>query len=213
MVAHHVIRRPDTIVYVILIYVKQLDIVILANLAAGQPIHGYRIKQLVEWELGGSISLNDNVLYPALRRFEKMGAIDGELVAQDSRPSRRVFRITAQGRALLRDLIADFPPQQAADEVAFHGRVTFFHLLDPETRLHILAARTAALTARLARLAEMLAATNRWPEGQYGAALLGFMKEQVEREMAWIDDLAARVRREADDDHAHRTVNAPSEQP
>ena len=39
------------------------------------------------------------------------------------------------------------------------------------------------------------------------------MKEQIEREMAWIDDLAARVRREADEDHAHRTVNTPSEQP
>jgi len=180
--------------------VKHLDILILANLAGGQPIHGYRIKQLVEWELGESISLNDNVLYPALRRFKEMGAVEGELVPQDNRPSRRVFRITAQGLALLQEQLADFPPRQAADEVAFHARVSFFHLLDPPTRLRILSARTEALTARLARLTEMLGAIDHLTEWRYGAALLGFMKERVERELAWIDGLAARVKTEAAED-------------
>jgi len=189
-----------TIGYGILVYVKHLDILILANLAGGQLVHGYRIKQLVEWELGESISLNDNVLYPALRRFEELGAIEGEIVPQDGRPSRRVFRITARGLALLQDLLADFPPRQAADEVAFHARVTFFHLLTSETRLSILASRTEALTARLARLTEMLGAIDQLPEWRYGAALLGFMKDGVERELAWIDELAERSRREATED-------------
>ncbi len=190
-------RSIFTLNYAILVYVKHLDILILANLAGGQPVHGYRLKQLVEWELGESISLNDNVLYPTLRRFEGMGAIEGELVPQDSRPSRRVFRITARGLALLQELLADFPPQQAADEVAFHARVTFLHLLAPQTRQQILAARTEALTARLARLTEMLGAIDQAPEWRYGAALLGFMKDGVERELAWIDELAARIKTEA----------------
>ncbi len=41
----------------------------------------------------------------------------------------------------------------------------------------------------------MLGAIDRLPEWRYGAALLGFMKDRIERELAWIDELTARVAR------------------
>ena len=50
------------------------DILMLRVLADG-PQHGYEIKKSVERILGGR-SINNNVLYPALRRFEEQGAIE-----------------------------------------------------------------------------------------------------------------------------------------
>ena len=63
-----------------------LDILVLAHLAH-RPSHGYEIKKLVDRSVG-SARLNNNVLYPALRRFEEAGAIEGELVPQQGVPPR-----------------------------------------------------------------------------------------------------------------------------
>lgn len=52
-----------------------VDILILRNLVA-RPAHGYEIKKGVERVLGGAFAINNNVLYPALRRFEEIGAIE-----------------------------------------------------------------------------------------------------------------------------------------
>ena len=60
------------------------DILMLRVLAEG-PRHGYEIKKSVERILGGR-SINNNVLYPALRRFEEQGAI--ERVAGEAGPGR-----------------------------------------------------------------------------------------------------------------------------
>ena len=49
-----------------------LDILLLAILS-GEPAHGYEIRQKVERILSGAVSMNPNVLYPALHRFEAMG--------------------------------------------------------------------------------------------------------------------------------------------
>lgn len=50
-----------------------VDILLLAELTTG-PKHGYEIKN-VQNRLGENFELNHNMLYPALRRFENMGAI------------------------------------------------------------------------------------------------------------------------------------------
>ena len=60
------------------------DILMLRVLADGER-HGYEIKKRVERILGGR-SINNNVLYPALRRFEEQGAI--RRVAAQADPGR-----------------------------------------------------------------------------------------------------------------------------
>jgi len=113
-----------------------MDILILGHLSHG-PAHGYEIKQRVGRSIGFTHLLNNNVLYPALRRFEEMGAVTSELVPQQGSPPRRVYHMTEAGQEVLRGLLEDFPPEHATSE-EFVTRVGYFHLLDPRSRLEIL---------------------------------------------------------------------------
>src|SRR5262245_42802735 len=121
-----------------------LDILILAHLVS-EPKHGYELKRQVERSLGAGFAINNNVLYPSLRRFEEMGAVEREVERQLGKPDRHVYRMTDRGRGILRELLRDFPKEAAREPNEFHTRVAFFELLDPEERLALLAARRAAV--------------------------------------------------------------------
>src|SRR6516225_2818564 len=96
----------------------------LRVLADGER-HGYEIKKRVERILGGR-SINNNVLYPALRRFEEQGVIR---------------RVAAQADPVL-----------LADDNEFQTRVAFFDDLDAGDRLKIISARRQIVEEQLANL-------------------------------------------------------------
>ncbi|WP_165989315.1 PadR family transcriptional regulator [Streptomyces sp. YIM 98790] len=71
---------------------------ILALLAHG-PAHGYELKQQLERLLGAAYPQpNVGQIYVTLGRLEKSGLIEGEEVAQESRPNKRTYRLTEAGR-------------------------------------------------------------------------------------------------------------------
>jgi DNA-binding PadR family transcriptional regulator len=164
-----------------------LDILILAHLTR-RPAHGYEIKKRVDVSLG-SRRLNNNVLYPALRRFEEAGAIEGELVPQQGVPPRRVYNLTEVGHDLLRNLLEDFPEDLADSEEEFMTRLAFFHLIAPQTRRDTLAARQRALRRRIDHVDDMalLAADAEQP---YVPRILAFRRQQTQRELEWVGELA-----------------------
>jgi len=168
--------------------VSYVEILILRRLRSG-PAHGYELRKRVEQTTG--VVLHNNSLYPALKRFEEAGAIEGELVPQRGVPPRRVFRLTESGHDLLRSLLEDFPQDLADSDEEFLTRLAFFHLIAPEARREILARRRRALLGRIAHLDEMakLAAVD--PEEPYAQRLLDFQRRQAENEVAWVAELAA----------------------
>lgn len=170
-----------------------VDILILAHLAQ-RPYHGYELKRDVERVLGDSFSINNNHLYPALRRFEEMGAITREVERQPGRPDRHIYQITDRGNEVLQDLLRDFPLTLARDENEFQTRVAFFHLLDPEGRRAILVTRQEALRQKLMHL--------EWSRSQvssdhseffYVTRLLTFQEQQIQQELDWIAELMQEV--------------------
>ncbi|MFF3765582.1 PadR family transcriptional regulator [Streptomyces sp. NPDC001922] len=71
---------------------------LLALLAKG-PAHGYELKQALEKLLGAAYPQpNVGQIYVTLGRLEKAGLIEGEDVAQSSRPNKRIYQLTAAGR-------------------------------------------------------------------------------------------------------------------
>jgi DNA-binding PadR family transcriptional regulator len=170
-----------------------LDILVLAHLVRA-PAHGYEIKKRVDRSLG-SPRLNNNVLYPALKRFEEAGAIEGELVPQQGVPPRRVFRLTGAGHDLLRSLLEDFPQDLADTDEEFLTRLAFFHLIAPEARRDILARRERALRGRIAHLDDMARLAEVDPEEPYARRLLDFQRRQAENEVAWVAELTAEEER------------------
>jgi DNA-binding PadR family transcriptional regulator len=120
------------------------EIVILAMLRQ-RPQHGYELKKCIELVLSGTVSLNNNVLYPALKQFEGMGAVERQVVLQEGKPNRHIYRLTEYGIELLHTYLRDFPPDQAAHDAEFFTRVAFFDYLTLEERRAILQKRLAYL--------------------------------------------------------------------
>jgi len=174
-----------------------VDILLLA-LLKNKPSHGYEIKKRVQETLGGAVMLNNNILYPALRRFEEMGAVKGDLVPQAGSPPRRVYRLTEDGKELLRGMLEDFPPKLAADDAEFLVRLAFFHVLGKEARLDILATRRGLLKGQADHLGQMLTrARQNVARHPFAPRLVEFQLGQKQREIEWIDELAEAVRKEA----------------
>src|ERR1700712_5658469 len=135
------------------------------GLLAEQPRHGYDLKKRLSETLGPLWGISFGSLYPALRRLERTGAIEevdentasasssaaafvptgslkGDLAAarmrlraRPTRRTRRAYAITAQGRALIAELLTD---ERDDDERAFAVKLLFCGHLDPSARVAFL---------------------------------------------------------------------------
>ena len=162
-----------------------IEILILRRLRSG-PAHGYELRKRVEQTTG--IVLHNNSLYPALKRFEEAGAVTKSAEPQPGRPPRLVYTLTEVGHELLHDMLADLPPEQAADPAEFLARLGQFSLINSAERSGVLAARTRAVREQLAHFEAMrelaLAHGERW-----GALATGEMIRGHQRELAWLAEL------------------------
>ena len=158
----------------------------LRVLADGER-HGYEIKKRVERILGGR-SINNNVLYPALRRFEEQGAIRRVAAQADpGRPPRHVYRLTDTGYDLLQAMIRDADPALIADDNEFQTRVAFFGDLDADDRLKIISVRREIVKAQLANLGALRPDTEVYP---WGLRVMDFTVERYQHELTWLEALA-----------------------
>ena len=160
-----------------------IEVLILRHLGS-RPAHGYELRKRVERTVG--VRLNNNSLYPALRRFEEAGAVTRTEESQPGAPARNVYSLTATGREMLHDMVADLPAEQAGDDDEFMTRVGQFSVLSPGERLSVLDAREKALTAHLAHLATMhvLSAGDWW-----ASAVTSELISRIERERGWLATL------------------------
>jgi PadR family transcriptional regulator PadR len=73
-----------------------LDALILAVLATG-PMHGYAIIDELKRKSGGTLTLPEGTVYPALHRLEDSGLLSSSW-SRDSGRRRRVYEVTRSGR-------------------------------------------------------------------------------------------------------------------
>jgi DNA-binding PadR family transcriptional regulator len=172
------------------------EIVILATLRA-RPQHGYEIKKSVERSLGGKVLLNNKVLYPALKRFEEMGAVQREVERQEGKPDRHIYQITERGTEILQALLQDFSPDLLRSDAEFLVRVAFFHMLELEIRLEILRIRAELVAKHLAHSQELEALTQQYtPPDSYAMRVLLFHEQQQQHELEWIQTLMQEIQRD-----------------
>lgn len=76
-----------------------LDGLLLAALEGG-PRHGYAIMEALRAGSGGQFELPTGTIYPALRRLERAGLVEGTWSEAAGR-RRRVYTLTAAGRKTL----------------------------------------------------------------------------------------------------------------
>ena len=73
-----------------------LDALVLAVLADG-PRHGYAVIEELKRRSGGSLSLPEGTVYPALHRLEAAGLLSSTWSKQSGR-RRRVYELTRRGQ-------------------------------------------------------------------------------------------------------------------
>jgi len=79
-----------------------LDLLILKTLSWG-PAHGYAVARWIEQLTGEVLSIGEGSLYPALHRLEERGWVKSEWQLSATKRRTKVYRLTADGRAQLRN--------------------------------------------------------------------------------------------------------------
>jgi len=166
------------------------DLIILGLLTGGSK-HGYQLKREAGFMLGHG-DMHNNLVYPLLRRFTTAGWVTKKTVPGERGQTRQQYELTAKGRHELIRRLAEFKGDDVRAEAAFSTRVGMFELLDTEAREQILEKREAYLREREERLTALK--TN-LEVGTYGAEAIGFLRERIRSEIAWIKRLEGTQRR------------------
>lgn len=164
-----------------------IDILILTVLRRS-PQHGYEIKKAIEAITADLFPLSNSLLYPALRRFEEMGAVQREVIPQEGKPDRHLYRLTDRGLEVMHSLLRDFPPEVARRDGEFWVRASYFGLLEPMERLEILRARKHVLEQRLANFARLRALPVDEQAQDSLSQVLTFREQRFQQELAWIEE-------------------------
>lgn len=81
---------------------------VLLALLAKEPSHGYQLRARLQLALGPlAEALNAGQVYVTLTRLERAGLVASKRVGQADRPDRKVYELTAEGRARLAEWLAD----------------------------------------------------------------------------------------------------------
>jgi len=76
---------------------------LILGLLTERPMSGYDIKKQVKVALGVITSASYGTLYPTLHKLLEEGCVEMQEVPQRSRPSKKVYSLTDQGRVDLRE--------------------------------------------------------------------------------------------------------------
>jgi DNA-binding PadR family transcriptional regulator len=160
---------------------------VLLALLAKDASHGYELRARLQLALGPlADALNAGQVYVTLTRLEKAGLVSSERVGQADRPDRKVYELTAAGRARVMDWLEDTSwPKPAPAE--FHLKLVAAAaagLADPvrlvDAQRHELLAGLAA--AQRAALAE--------PNKSVAGLLLEGVVLRLQADLRWLEACA-----------------------
>src|SRR5262249_35969478 len=97
-----------------------LDMLLLAAVAH-RPAHGYAILGELKRLSGGTLELFEGTVYPGLHRLELGGLRASRWSVEDGR-RRRVYRLTAAGRAALAEQRRDWQRTAAVVTAVLQGK-------------------------------------------------------------------------------------------
>jgi DNA-binding PadR family transcriptional regulator len=165
------------------------------------PLHGYELRKRCTAVLGPFRAISYGSLYPCLKQLLRTGLITEDAAGVDSGPaspgrsgrrSRIVYRLTADGKDRLGELLAESGPSAWEDE-GFGVHFALFGQTDTATRLKILEGRRTRLEERREGVrATLTRARERLDD--YTLALQQHGLESVDREVRWLTELIATER-------------------
>jgi DNA-binding PadR family transcriptional regulator len=177
---------------------------VLGLLSFGQELSGYDLKKWADHSLRFFFwSPAISQIYSELRRLESLGYVTSRVVAKDDTRSRRLYRITDEGRAWLAHWLVSEPADVPVLKHPTMLRVWLGHLMEPAALREAVTEHRSRVEAQLAEVRDdrqVVAAANesmayaelviRWAERYYGAEL-----ENTNRLLDDLDELDVRSAR------------------
>ena len=108
-----------------------LEHAILVSLAE-RSASGYDLARRFDASIGYFWPASHQQIYKVLARMESDKLVEADLVTQDGRPDKKVYAITDDGRAELRDWLAK-PSRREATRIDFAVKLRALHLADWST--------------------------------------------------------------------------------
>ena len=99
-----------------------LDLLILKAVSL-RPQHGYGVLLRIEQITGGSLSIEQGALYPALYRLENQGALACEWGTSENNRRAKYYRLTPLGRKRLGEEMESWNRLVAAMSAALTARL------------------------------------------------------------------------------------------
>jgi len=171
------------------------------------PMHGYELRKRLNTLLGMFRAFSYGSLYPCLKQLLAQGLIAEDHSGVSSRRSKIVYKLTAEGKERLEQLLSEAGPASWEDE-GFGVHFAFFAQTRADVRMRILEGRRSRLEERLDGVRAALARTRERVDN-YTLELQEHGLESVEREVRWLNELIGRERAQAE--QAERPVQAENE--
>jgi len=186
-------------------------------------MHGYELRKRLYTVLGAFRAFSYGSLYPCLQELLAAGLIveeheqdepagaAGTTRSRTSRRSRKVYRLTADGKERLQELLGEGGPA-AWDDDGFGVHFAFFGQTRADVRLRILEGRRSRLEERMESIRAALTRTRERVDS-YTLELHRHGLESVEREVRWLNELIASERQVASQPQAASERPIASEPP
>lgn len=180
------------------------------------PLHGYELRKRLNALLGMFRAFSYGSLYPCLRQLLTDGLIVEDSASDTAsapaespitltgRRSKIVYKLTAEGKERLQELLTQAGPSAWEDE-SFGVHFAFFRHTEAEVRLRILEGRRSRLEERLDGVRTALARTRERLDS-YTLELQRHGLESVEREVRWLNELIATERRSSSADEERQST-------
>ncbi len=168
------------------------------------PMHGYELRRRLSTVLGAFRAFSYGSLYPCLGELLADGLIAeeheepgpdgpaGTTRSRTGRRSRRVYRLTADGKERLQELLREGGPAAWEDD-GFGVHFAFFGQTRADVRLRILEGRRSRLEERMEAIRAAFTRTRERVDS-YTLELHRHGLESVEREVRWLNELIASER-------------------
>jgi DNA-binding PadR family transcriptional regulator len=195
---------------------KRSDVLELAvlGLLRESPLHGYELRKRLSTVLGSLRAFSYGSLYPCLKQLLSAGLITEDTSAEQAgspgsgRRSKIVYKLTAEGKEHLQELLAESGPSAWEDE-GFGVHFAFFGRTDAATRLRILEGRRSRLEERMDGFRAAFARTRERLDS-YTLELHKHGLESVEREVRWLSELIDDERRREPPTESDETPQTPA---
>jgi len=171
------------------------------------PMHGYELRKQLTSVLGLFRALSYGSLYPCLHELLAAGLIaeehdeaepdgparpNGPARPRAGRRSLKVYRLTADGKERLQELLGEGGPAAWEDD-GFGVHFAFFGQTRADVRLRILEGRRSRLEERMESIRAAFTRTRERVDS-YTLELHRHGLESVEREVRWLNELIASER-------------------